>query len=631
MPDTAGNTLSVTYTEFTPAFALPTEAELVAHGYGAAPFGEKDWIFLTMWLGLTTGAMRRHDSGYDLRRYQYALGRAINDRRRKARDFNLHDALLTQVAHATIPIADVEIEAYYTSEASDTAFAGRSTLVLDAALYDDRTFTPVQPGWVFVDNAGSRFEILEVFKGYAQGAMRGPVSYGRLVLFTVNGDPGEITAGASCVLEPPSWLAWLAEQYGVDLIDGLVEGNQRDTVFRAAWVLARKGSKPGIEGFCRQRGFDATAAGLVSLSDEWAASIAAVDPAYVVQGEVPWDGWCVGLGDGTSNAMDSDSDFTTFYNGTPDTTTGRVYAAGRQLGLGLGLSIEVKAPATNGADGDVYVRYTIRSADGVSRTFRLRDRRVSNLYGYLYPVNKRYTEAMGAVVGGVIRYETCQIVVFGLDQSVLTAETHRPFAARSRVTVDFVSLRQFGLMTDVEPRIARFDEIKADAMPLDTYLWEDPTAYEFAVTPGTITLSADPEYDSESEHTIRVTYTWSGGFSPIPATAANHVPIGRWALTDGTTDWWVERVSPVDANEDDIVVKGTSPPTALITKLVLHPRITSIDGYAVSRCIRLSATAIAGCYTDPSPSSSVEAESVAAAAGIEQISACAVLAVKELP
>jgi hypothetical protein len=623
MPDTAGNALATTYADFTPDFEVTAIGDLVAEGFSRSPFGEKDWIFETMWKTLTTSAMRAADvrgGEYQLRRWQYALGRVVNDRRRLARDFNLHDALTTTTAYATVAVATIAAEA--------TDVAGVVTLVDDGATYADRELVGVCPGWTFVDHSGARFPITAVRKDFAKNTIRADGAvYTALYEWDIAADIGDVTTGADCVFEPPSMLALLAEQYGVALIAGLVEGNQRDIVYRAEYAWRQKGSIPGLKGYAHARGFDLAVAGLTLVGAERRAQIEAVDPAYIKIGYVPWEGFCIAGCDGTAQALDSSAANDTLLLGVPDATPGRTYATARALGDGMPVEIMVKAPAADGDDGDLYVTYTI-VVDGERKTFRARDRRVSATVGDLIPLSAEFATLNPTARCGRFSYSgdaTQRIAVLAVDQSVLDGTvTYGAFIGP--VVVDFTSARYYVDSAVAPPAIARFDEIAADSIAADTYQWMSPTDYDFALTVTTLTLATAP-YSTSSVHVVRVTYT--SGLSPIPV---DGTPVGRWKLTDGVDEWWVESrtsVTPAPSAVDDLTVVGTLPPVNGITTLTLVPKVVPSASYAPARCMSLTTTAIGGFYTSPSVDHAEEAVSVLDSLDGQMVPAAAVAAIKE--
>lgn len=579
-------------------------AVLVAAGFGAGPFGERDWVHEVMWATLTTGQMRADDelAGASVfRRWQYALGHALNRFRRAARSvWGVHSAWETRTPANGVDVSVVGKEA--------GATLGEVTLFDDALLYAPSPLAAVRPGWSFVDGAGKAWVVLRVRSSYPLNTARADGTvFGLLYEFDIAAaDVATVSLGVGEAFVPPDLLHHLAEHYGIAFVQGMLDGVTRALVGRHEWVDRRKGTAAGIGGFGRARGFSFTPTKLHVASSGLVAKINATfgGPATLFTGVVPWRGFPVAYGDGVANAVDSESPATTLL-GVLDTS--KVYLEGRPLGEGLGVVCTNLAPSSDGATGTTIVTYTITLADGTNRTFRARDVRISSSYGELRPLDRTFAEAFPTAVVGRVEYtgSNSKIVVLGVDQSVTSGVTYRPFAQFSGIFVDFDSQRSF---TSWAPQIARFDEVKGDVIALDTYLWENAAAYEFSLVVETVTPAALP-HTATSMHTLRVRYTYGAGehASPIPP-SPSAVPLGNWKLTDGTNEWWVERCTSVVVDKDDLVVAGTLPPVTGINKLTLVPREVPSATYAAARVLRVVSSPLGGVYTNPSGGHSNEAD-----------------------
>lgn len=578
MPDLDGNALSKVYNSGDVVLAggtlptAPTVPPTIGTGFGYGGFGADDWNYQVMWRVLTTDDMKARD-GNDpkraFRRWRRAIGQVLDNRRMKARDF-WH---LISAQHCPSSKDSPSQVVPVNKEAGD----GVVTVTVDG-FSAAQPLGGIQPGWTWVCPDGSAYEVKAVRKGYDPDSFRpgDGLIYGLLYEFDLDASAvGDVPLGSALVYRPDV-LRRLAAHMGVAVAAGLRDELRRGLVQRGHSTFALKGTLAGYIEHGRQSGFQSTVTPLSSVD---ADAKAQHNPADLLVGAVPWEGFVPFLGDGAANVIDSQADQSTM---AVADEFGPVWGLARKIGASIPGAVEA---------GSLSILYSIRISSTVTKTFRA----VDDGAGKIVASSTAWTAALGVTNIGVIDYATGHLALLGANQDDFLEVKAYPFVKDVRIEADFRQERDYSTL---RPAIARMDQVIADAQQLDVYKWEDPTEYEHPVTIEAIAADeAGTPYTPASEH--RVTITWTTTPRPM-ALDASKVPRGFWRLEDNGVSWWIERVE-VEAGKDVLVVAGTDFPNPSGTaKVVYDPPVVPSDGFAPCARVKVALSALTpSWYAEP--------------------------------
>ncbi len=566
-----GNTGDITMPGGTTPTA-PTVPPSLSEGFGYGGFGADDWNYHVMWRVLTTGDMKSRDENDPkraFRRWRHAQGIVLDRRRKKARDFWHLISAQHCPSNLDEPATVVPVSKTATAD-------GVVTMAVDG-FSQAKPINGIQPGWLWTCPDGSTFEVKAIRKGYDPDAYRAEdgLIYGLLYEFDLAAPAAGDVALGEAVVYRPDVLRRLARHMGVSVPAGIKDELRRGIVQRGRSTFALKGTQDGFSEHARQSGFSIVVDPLSAITAEIKAMH---DPADLVVGAVPWEGFVPFLGDGTANAIDSKADQSTM---TVHPDLAPSYGLSRKVGE----SVEGKVEA-----GSVSIVYTIQ-VGATTKVFKATDDGAGNIV----PASSSWKDTHGVPFIGKIVYATGDLALTGADQDDYLEHKIYPFAKDVRVEVDFKQERDYSIH---RPAIARMDQVIADAQQLDVYKWEDPTEYEHTITTEAMAGAIKTPYTPTSEHKVKV--TWAAGVRPM-ALDANKVPRGSWRIEKGSDSWWIERVDvDSDDGKDLLVVVGTDLPPTDATKVVYDPPVVTTVEFTPVAAVKVALTALTpSWYSDP--------------------------------